>query len=91
MGGNQVRSVKNLAPNSIGVCACGKLILFSSTKLPSKMREMASAKKKRSADNYLTDQNWDQEEETESANDNEVNRILMGMDQCLQLHRMEFT
>lgn len=52
---------------------------------------MASAKKKRSADNYLTDQNWDQEEETESANDNEVNRILMGMDQCLKLHRMEFT
>ena len=34
---------------------------------------MASAKKKRSADNYLTDQNWDQEE-TESANDNEVKR-----------------
>lgn len=75
---------------SIGVWACGKLVLFSSTKLPSKIREMASAKKKRSADSYLTDQNWDQEEETESANDNEVNRILTGMDQCLKLHRMEF-
>ena len=36
---------------------------------------MASAKKKRSADNYLTDQNWDQEE-IESVEDNEVNRNL---------------